>query len=208
MGCDYISKRWRRMRAISIHAPAWGATVSYVQRDQRLSDISIHAPAWGATSSYLEGSFGGDGFQSTHPHGVRPAGRPPICSLLSFQSTHPHGVRPMYDDLTPDDIRISIHAPAWGATKLSDVKEQFSKNFNPRTRMGCDIKALLKYRRLPLFQSTHPHGVRLSISFIKSLRFMQISIHAPAWGATIEMARDAIGLMDFNPRTRMGCDQA
>ena len=35
---------------ISIHAPAWGATVSI---DEKLHEffISIHAPAWGATRS-------------------------------------------------------------------------------------------------------------------------------------------------------------
>ena len=32
--------------------------------------VSIHAPTWGATSSYMNPS-GDDAFQSTHPHGVR-----------------------------------------------------------------------------------------------------------------------------------------
>ena len=35
---------------ISIHAPAWGATVWKTLLDEFV-EISIHAPAWGATSS-------------------------------------------------------------------------------------------------------------------------------------------------------------
>ena len=37
-------------RAVSIHAPAWGATHDY-GHDNRLVAVSIHAPAWGATVS-------------------------------------------------------------------------------------------------------------------------------------------------------------
>ena len=33
---------------VSIHAPAWGATV-VTAIDESNSDVSIHAPAWGAT---------------------------------------------------------------------------------------------------------------------------------------------------------------
>ena len=34
-------------------------------------------------------------FQSTHPHGVRPAYQDLIIPDSEFQSTHPHGVRPL-----------------------------------------------------------------------------------------------------------------
>ena len=34
--------------------------------------------------------------------------------------------------------RISIHAPAWGATLSRCIKPPYSNNFNPRTRVGCD----------------------------------------------------------------------
>ena len=54
--------------------------------------------------------------------------------------------------------------------------------FNPRTRMGCDSRA----RRRP------PPS--------------PISIHAPAWGATMTAPDAARCWRDFNPRTRMGCD--
>ena len=35
----------------------------------------------------------------------------------------------------------------------------------------------------------------------------EVSIHAPAWGATGRAGLDAAWLRRFNPRTRVGCDQ-
>ena len=57
-------------QTVSIHAPTWGAT-----RRSRITlwcmSVSIHAPTWGATQPSRHGlKF--CGFQSTHPHGVRP----------------------------------------------------------------------------------------------------------------------------------------
>ena len=54
---------------ISIHAPAWGATVNAIVQ-KRLAKISIHAPAWGATHEEA-GKPGVHRFQSTLPHGER-----------------------------------------------------------------------------------------------------------------------------------------
>ncbi|WP_187375185.1 hypothetical protein [Paenibacillus antibioticophila] len=48
MGCDHTGIPSVYLPSISIHAPAWGATLPkfglYAARE-----ISIHAPAWGAT---------------------------------------------------------------------------------------------------------------------------------------------------------------
>ena len=79
-------------------------------------------------------------------------------------------------------MRVSIHAPVWGATDVSSddrdrmmfqsthpcgVRPQGSRygadveRFNPRTRVGCD-----RY-------------------FGAELVALGVSIHAPVWGATI-----------------------
>ena len=55
-------------------------------------------------------------------------------------------------------------------------------NFNPRTREGCDSQA----------------GLLCTLS--------DISIHAPARGATNTTPAYLMGWEDFNPRTREGCD--
>ena len=79
-------------------------------------------------------------FQSTHPRGVRHViGYQLVMWVIRFQSTHPRGVR--LDD---------------------PVKVYLKENFNPRTRVGCDLNP---YDRL--------------------INYVVISIHAPAWGATI-----------------------
>ena len=87
-------------------------------------------------------------------------------------------------------IRVSIHAPTWGATKYS-------------------LNDIIKI----LFQSTLPHGERLCISnlslslarfnprshmgsdfaiVINKSDYLSVSIHAPTWGATCEAKRAAL----------------
>ena len=55
---------------------------------------------------------------------------------------------------------VSIHAPTWGATERGSVGDEDGA-----------------------FQSTHPHGVRLSSSEVL-INGLSVSIHAPTWGAT------------------------
>ena len=142
-------------------------------------------------------------FQSTHPRGVRPFSQDAASKEILFQSTHPRGVRQVGDHIA--------HRPA---------------NFNPRTRVGCDAWMECEGDRekisihapawgatqagisLPVadgFQSTHPRGVRRRFPR-KDHSSYSISIHAPAWGATHLLLREMIPLINFNPRTRVGCD--
>ena len=48
VGRDPAARPPSRRPAVSIHAPAWGATPDW-NRMVRLDMVSIHAPAWGAT---------------------------------------------------------------------------------------------------------------------------------------------------------------
>jgi len=189
------------VRRVSIHAPAWGATWPFrksivliprfnprarVGRDthdyhylETHHHVSIHAPAWGATL---------------------PLTMEQISS--TFQSTRPRGARPESISGLPS-IGVSIHAPAWGATW---------KKFKDGTAT--------------LFQSTRPRGARLSRSrFGPSLRSFnprarvgrdkeanmaitttEVSIHAPAWGATERTCTMRWRGGCFNPRARVGRD--
>ena len=56
-------------KGVSIHAPAWGATLIDGARPIAHA-VSIHAPAWGATTIFTKGICTGK-FQFTHPRGVR-----------------------------------------------------------------------------------------------------------------------------------------
>ena len=100
---------------------------------------------------------------------------------------------------------VSIHAPAWGTTLRQTSGQRLDSCFNPRTRVGCDLTCGYRHDGGRRFQSTHPRGVRLIRRYFpssirefqsthprgvrrsgKSSRdvFPQVSIHAPAWGAT------------------------
>ena len=56
------------------------------------------------------------------------------------------------------------------------------------------------------FQSTHPRGVRRD-GQPPDCRCGDVSIHAPAWGATEIPEGVRIQAECFNPRTRVGCDE-
>ena len=94
--------------------------------------------------------------------------------------------------------------------------------------MGCDSLRLGRRKGGLEFQSTHPHGVRLSHrhmftaqigvsihaptwgatpSSYKVLNVIRVSIHAPTWGATKSIEINANKKKSFNPRTHMGCDR-
>ena len=51
-----------------------------------------------------------------------------------------------------------------GCDKVAKVSSSDKPYFNPRTRMGCDVKGVRTQVYLIKFQSTHPYGVRLAKS--------------------------------------------
>ena len=79
------------------------------------------------------------------------------------------------------------------------------RGFNPRTRVGCDGGTDLAYPLAVTFQSTHPRGVR-RFHGPRRAGGNDVSIHAPAWGATASWTSAWTGPGSFNPRTRVGCD--
>ena len=123
-----------------------------------------------------------------------------------FQSTHPRRVRHLLIEPAFSIGKISIHAPAKGATRIYVFWKLFRQYFNPRTREGCDKKyypfhPIISYFNprtregcdlyAPTqntngnrFQSTHPRRVRHEQLRAIPIR-IDISIHAPAKGATL-----------------------
>ncbi len=136
VGCDGYMSRNEVRELISIHAPTWGATVAEFGQRLVLKDFNPRT------------HVGCDGC------GVRPAS----CSQ-GFQSTHPRGVRRLRSSASVLFSRISIHAPTWGATVAEFGQRLVLKDFNPRTHVGCDLLYLCG-RKTVRFQSTHPRGVR------------------------------------------------
>ena len=101
---------------VSIHAPAWGATVHCCAHSKRLYLVSIHAPAWGATGPCHSTKYTRHGF---NPRARVGRDQLPGC-LLGL---------PL----------VSIHAPAWGATLFAISLASSKVCFNPRARVGRDM---------------------------------------------------------------------
>ena len=123
--------------------------------------------------------------------------------------------------------KISIHAPARGATNVSATVGTIEADFNPRSREGSDNCQLL-LRALLASISIHapargatgiPDGIpttagisihaparRATFNGAGICRYTTISIHAPARGATTLCLTACRFHPDFNPRSREGSD--
>ncbi len=141
-------------------------------------------------------------FQSPLPHGERLGTMLTLIYNQLFQSTLPHGERP----------RGNLFTPAL-------------RSFNPRSRMGSDVRSLsLRRHRLV---SIHAPAWGATQIRSRSYRRTRVSIHAPAWGANWKhrhvvtnirfqstlphgerhvRSRHYCTRKCFNPRSRMGSD--
>ncbi|MHB9293879.1 hypothetical protein Holit_02998 [Hollandina sp. SP2] len=101
---------------VSIHAPAWGATLGELQERVNYL-VSIHAPAWGATLGVRYTGEANRKFQSTHPRGVRHSDfRDFSLETGCFNPRTRVGCDAETIEQRIDLLIVSIHAPAWGAT--------------------------------------------------------------------------------------------
>ncbi|PPK52388.1 hypothetical protein BY454_105128 [Marinobacter persicus] len=166
-------------------------------------------------------------FQSTRPRGARPAANTTPMQATRFQSTRPRGARPQlqcgghgigqFQSTRPRGARlggalqrffngrVSIHAPARGATSTDSRAPRAVKGFNPRAREGRDGGIVRRAIGPRLFQSTRPRGARrLRCAGGRSAGI--VSIHAPARGATYRSMLSPWWNHCFNPRAREGRD--
>ena len=101
---------------ISIHAPQWGATAATGAIGQARSDFNPRTPV-GCDEYAAQQTNWANEFQSTHPSGVRPDRWPTRVCPRYFNPRTPvgcDGTRHVVERW----VRISIHAPQWGATRL------------------------------------------------------------------------------------------
>ena len=112
-----------------------------------------------------------------------------------------------------------------GCDGLFFAARRLQGRFNPRTRMGCDVLLPEQVSQSSGFNPRTRMGCDDSIE--EAAGYLDVSIHAPAWGATMEFLADVSSSLfqsthphgvrrlipdqvlrsfGFNPRTRMGCD--
>ena len=164
-------------------------------------------------------------FQSTHPCGVRQGGQPYVASVVWISIHAPMWGATIFFRTFLLTIYISIHAPMWGATRLicsCDFLLWFQSthpcgvrpcallnvstpyNFNPRTHVGCDVAFpfdVVSVLNISIHAPMWGATIAIDSKFVNNI----ISIHAPMWGATllIFLWRP---FLNFNPRTHVGCD--
>ena len=145
-------------------------------------------------------------FQSTLPRGERRTQHDILC-YNSIISIHAPAWGATEDRLRCGrNINISIHAPAWGATlqnsEKGDKRIKFQStlprgerpSYDPDGEMEITFQSTLPRGERPsymsrrtffgIFQSTLPRGERRYFYCVLQPA-VAISIHAPAWGATL-----------------------
>ena len=142
---------------ISIHAPAQGATRSS-RTLQLIASISIHAPAQGATWAWPKATSWRL-FQFTPPRRGRLRPASTLLNAALFQFTPPRRGRQN------------------GRSRNSSCRD-----FNSRPRAGGDRK-LFEYRGCRYYFNSRPRAGGDQLAEPRRHRH-QISIHAPAQGAT------------------------
>ncbi len=100
--------------------------------------------------------------------------------------------------------KISIHAPAWGATGVS-CQYHFSQSISIHAPAWGATSSSASTSATARFQSTLPRGER-PMRLREAPELPHISIHAPAWGATARTLFTTRISSDFNPRSRVGSD--
>ena len=177
-GCDPVKRPLSGARTVSIHAPARGATQEWAVR---LSRHQRFNPRTREGCDVFEPKIRRE-LKCFNPRTREGCDAIPLASVPAFlfQSTHPRGVRRVVDPQSRQEAKFqSTHPRGVRRTICHDFHPP--QGFNPRTREGCD------------------HSLRGRV------HNGQVSIHAPARGAT-KSATTRPWWQCFNPRTREGCD--
>ena len=117
MGRDNIVTENGKIKPISTHTPAWGATQNR-KSTALIEYISTHTPAWGATQLQ---SFS-------------------RCFETNFNS-HARVGRDLSKQEAAMQLQISTHTPAWGATEesVSVLQEKVISTHTPA--WGATLKS-------------------------------------------------------------------
>ena len=130
-------------------------------------------------------------------------GRMPRCTYRVSIHAPAWGATPTEPHSEGVDV-VSIHAPAWGATGVLAVsRDLMAVSIHApawgATPGGCPTRLVYSVSiHAPAWGATH--------IFIPCNLLLGVSIHAPAWGATPRTPAGNRWDLGFNPRPRMGGD--
>ena len=152
MGSDTIRQGTHAVMIISIHAPAWGATLHN-------RDLPDNLP-----------------FQSTLPHGERLYRVPPRASRSYFNPRSRMGSD--HADLQQWALTLNFNPRSrMGSDRRRNNENSDQNHFNPRSRMGSDHSFHYLNALNGIFQSTLPHGERqLSENVLRGMTQFQSTL--------------------------------
>ena len=166
-------------------------------------------------------------FQSTLPQGERRICGDLVHSVYKFQSTLPQGERPERTDGNRSRMKISIHAPARGATRKvrKDTRRMLFQSTLPQGERPNAAREFTGYEFISIHApargatrnrrdiiafsrhiSIHAPARGATMAIEKDFDNNNISIHAPARGATRLVRLQQLMHLYFNPRSRKGSD--
>ena len=195
---------------VSIHAPAKGATLlsisflflesfqSTLPRRERPIEPTAKVPQiFGFNPRSREGSDESLCLFVLQPRCFNPRSREGsdrlLCAddlpFLRFNPRSREG-SDTSDDLYDKIMGVSIHAPAKGATKIRSKSGGSGFCFNPRSREGSDSDILIHLLETTSFNPRSREGS--DVFYPHSLQSAQVSIHAPAKGATRLDSKDEV----------------
>ena len=126
--------------------------------------------------------------------------------MLEFQSTRPRGARPVAIFTLDQYVEFQSTRPR-GARPPSNRVTWGVWRFNPRARVGRD--ATIGSLSTPFaIVSIHAPAWGATIADGQPGQILEVSIHAPAWGATRLASRPETRRDGFNPRARVGRDSS
>ena len=228
MGCDHgLPGAAVGAVRVSIHAPAWGATADgrAARRAHRGFNPRTRVGCDVANHNLMTSQFQ---FQSTHPRGVRPLS---MCGELGRSSRFNPRTRVGCDHMDkggqeaqsgfnprtrvgcdaqgvlpgPRPLRVSIHAPAWGATTFEALIDAVIDVSIHAPAWGATGAGLGYIPQDDVFQSTHPRGVRHGLHHAGAIGQLFQSTH-PRGVRPSGQSLECCQCRCFNPRTRVGCD--
>ena len=144
-------------------------------------------------------------FQSTRPQGARPRTELDISVDGSFNPRAREGRDFLQVHLQIHLIKVSIHAPARGATMgFHPFFNQLGVSIHAPARGATCVSAI---RQSGFNVSIHAPARGATGGGYQTDLLVVVSIHAPARGATSGSPTGAVGRSGFNPRAREGRDQ-
>ena len=168
-----------------------------------LGGVSIHAPAGGATSLRLRSAIDRS-FQFTLPRGERLPRRRRRARLRGFQFTLPRGERPAFGRARRDLPRFNSRSRG-GSDRAVKTRPSSAPQFQFTLPRGERLRGTHFTSHNRLFQFTLPRGERQSL-VAPTGKANQVSIHAPAGGATDSKSCAKCQISSFNSRSRGGSD--